>query len=406
MLRVTQASLYRASVSALQDQYRNMATVQEQSLTSQHANKPSDDPMAAFRDLLLSNDLSQVESMSRTTSLAAERFKHAETALGDMHDKYLDAQDLVLQLGNSIAAGDPDVFTAASRKARALYDDVLKNANSQLDGVPLFGGSRTNLPFDAANLSTTPVHSWTDGSSDGMTLADTTQFTAAYDSTVGAPSVPSSVKVTYRTTDDTGAALATNVYKLNVNGVDLTDVEEGAYPQTLDLGDGMSLTVNSAPSDKQALFFEVVPSYQGGAKDREVRVASNQKFEGNVTGDEVIEGAGNGRGVNALGTLAGLEGALLRGDYKEVSAWLSPVQEARAQMSDLQAITGVRNVLMESVNTTLTDDQLILEETKALNIEVDIFEVMSRLQETSQAMQIMTVSERQVLDTSLLDFIR
>ncbi|OSM06103.1 hypothetical protein MAIT1_01056 [Magnetofaba australis IT-1] len=75
-------------------------------------------------------------------------------------------------------------------------------------------------------------------------------------------------------------------------------------------------------------------------------------------------------------------------------------------MSDLQAITGVRNVLMESVNTTLTDDQLILEETKALNIEVDIFEVMSRLQETSQAMQIMTVSERQVLDTSLLDFIR
>ncbi|HIJ84887.1 MAG TPA: hypothetical protein HPQ00_11900, partial [Magnetococcales bacterium] len=134
---------------------------------------------------------------------------------------------------------------------------------------------------------------------------------------------------------------------------------------------------------------------------------NGQTLPGNVNAQELLEGTGSvGRNVNVLGAVASLRGALLRADPDEVSFLLGRLQEGRAQVSDLQAVTGVRVTQVDAVGKTLEIDELALEEAKATNVEADILEVMSTLEQTTQAMQVMTISERQILNTSLIDFIR
>ncbi|MEG3638370.1 flagellin N-terminal helical domain-containing protein [Magnetococcus sp. PR-3] len=401
MLRVTQSTLYSNTVTQLQDQYRTLSQVQEKSTSGKEVNRPSDDPTAAYRDMLFGTQLSEVEALVRTTDLAAERMDMAETNLNIMESKMLDAQQMVLTLGTAVQSGQPSVFEAASREAQAIYEDLLSSVNAELDGVPLFSGGKTTVPYNEGTLTATTVK--TRIGNEGQ-LSDATAHTA---SLTGTPSdVPSSARIIYRTTDDAGTALATPQYQVNINGVDGTAIDSTGFPQTLDLGDGMQLEIGSEPGDKDALYFEAVPAYQGGDSDREVRIATGQRLDGNVTGQEIMSGTGNGRGADIFASVAGLRGALLRNDYEEINAWLTPVQEGRAQVQDLQAITGVRTVLMESVNDSLELDSDSLKTVKAVNVDVDAFDIYSQLQQTSQAMQMMTASERQILDNSLLDFIR
>jgi flagellar hook-associated protein 3 FlgL len=103
--------------------------------------------------------------------------------------------------------------------------------------------------------------------------------------------------------------------------------------------------------------------------------------------------------------MAAMRGALMRGDTYEVNALLGRITEARAQASDLQAITGIRTSLVDSINNTLTLDEATLQETKAVNLEADLFQVMSELQQANQAMEIMSYSEREIFNTSLVNFL-
>ncbi|MBF0624266.1 MAG: hypothetical protein HQL82_05610 [Magnetococcales bacterium] len=404
-MRVTQSMMYRATATSLQAQYQEVAKVQEQSNSGQRVNTLSEDPAAAYRNMLLSSELSSVESLKRTTDIAVERFIMAEDSIQVMHDKFLDAQDLILKMGTSLQQGLPEVMKAASREVLAQYEDVMRYANAELDGVPIFSGGKTRNPFNGKDFLATSVR-MRSGDEGGFLATTEGDYTAAV---TGVPDqVPLGVKITYRTTDSDGTALATAQYEVNVNG-DSTTVDATGTPQTITVATGVEFTVNASatPGDGDAFYFEVVPSYQGGEADRLVKVSDTRNLAGNVTGAELIEGKNPpGRGVNLLAALAGLRGALMRSDSEEVNAWLGTVQEGRAQASDLQAITGIRAVQAESIRSTLEDDQLTLENTKAKNIEADVFDVLSRLEQATQALQVMTVSERQVLNTSLLDFIR
>jgi hypothetical protein len=53
----------------------------------------------------------------------------------------------------------------------------------------------------------------------------------------------------------------------------------------------------------------------------------------------------------------------------------------------------------------LTLDEATLQETKAVNLEADLFQVMSELQQANQAMEIMSYSEREIFNTSLVNFL-
>ncbi|MBF0424547.1 MAG: hypothetical protein HQL66_01825 [Magnetococcales bacterium] len=404
-MRVTQAVLYRNVASSLQTQYQDLSKIQSQSTSGNRIIAPSDDPTAYYRNVLFSSDLSNVDTLKKTTGMASDRFTAAEQSIASIQDKFLNAQDLIIQLGSANSNGIPQVMKATGQQVNAMYQDVLSDANAGLDGVPLFGGGRTQSPFTNDKLETTSVKMRTGGQG-GFTDAGSDYVAQV----TGTPaSVPMSVKVTYKTTDSSGKALATPVYAVNVDGADSPDVSATGAGQKINVAAGVTLTVNAtkAPSNGDAFYFEVIPAYQGGDADRKVKVSDTTTIDGNVTGAQLIGGKSSlGRDVNMLSALTALRGAFLRTDVGEVNALLGRVQEARAQASDMQAITGIRGTQVRSINTALTDDSTNLTDAKAKNTSVDAFDVMSRLSQTTQALQVTMSTQQQVLNASLLNFLK
>ncbi|MBF0154871.1 MAG: flagellar hook-associated protein FlgL [Magnetococcales bacterium] len=405
-MRVTQAVLYRNVASSLQAQYQELSKIQEQSTSGNRLTTPSDDPTAYYRHILFSSDLSNVDTLKKTTGMASDRFTMAEQSIQTIHDKFQDAQDLIIQMGSSNNAGIPQVMKATGQQIHAMYQDVMSYANTEMDGVPLFGGGKTRVPFNANVVETTGVK-LRSGGQGGFTDVAGTDFAAQLTGTPAA--VPMSVKVTYKTTDAKGVALATPVYSVNVDGADSPDIPATGAGQKINVAAGVTLSVNTAnpPKGGDAFYFEVVPAYQGGEKDRQVKVSDTNAIDGNVTGAQLINGRSSlGRGVNLLATLTALRGAFMRADISEVNSLLGRTQEARAQASDMQAVTGIRGAQVQAINATLTDDSNSLTEAKAKNTSVDAFDVMSRLSQTTQALQVTLSTEQQVLNTSLLNFLK
>ncbi|MBF0159054.1 MAG: hypothetical protein HQL58_05975 [Magnetococcales bacterium] len=397
VMRVTQSLLFQSSKAGLQRQFQEIRSSQEQSLSGRTVNRPSDSPTAQFRDMVAGADLASVKSLKRAADFTAQRTDLAEQHIQVIYDKFLDLQELATQLGSAQNYAIPQIFTAASQQAMAGYEEIFQRSNQELDGVSLFGGGRQDQPFSAEHVAATPMQMRKQGKGAMVAAsgwnADVSSSTAE---------VPASVKITYHS--------PTNI-EVYINGERQNpEVRSDNSEESWAIGQGISITLpadQGGLADGDQFFFEVVPSYQGGTADRTLQIAGGQEFAGNITGAELIEGKGPlGRGVNLLGVAAGLRGALLRKDGDEVNAWLGKVLEGVAQASDLQVATGVRTAQMEAMRDSLEVDQLALEGYKASNINVDVFEVFSKMEQATQAMQYMTATERQVLNTSLLDFLK
>ncbi|NGZ05634.1 MAG: flagellar hook-associated protein 3 [Magnetococcales bacterium] len=396
MMRVTNNLLFKSGAMAMQGQQAEILKVQEQSLSGNRANRPSDDPTAAYRHLIFSSDLSGVQSLKKTTEFASERLTMAESHMSHLHEAMMGAQDLVLQLGQSAVGGNPTTLKAAAQQPLAWYQDMINSVNSVLDEVPVFGGGQMRAPFDEEHYAATSVQVQRSGAS-RLTQAGS-GFAASVTDGQTPSGVPWSVKIAYDA--------ATDQYQVNINGVEQASTSLNAQNE-LDLGEGVKFTVTGTPQGGDAYYFEVVPSYQGGSEDRPIRSRQGEVLPGNVTGSELLEGKGNyAKGVNLLGAMAALRGALLRADTKEVALQLNRVQEGRAQVADLQSVTGIRNMQVQAVSETLASDEASLTKVRADNVEADLFKVLSDLEQASQAMQVMTATQRQVMNTSLIDFIR
>ncbi len=395
-MRVTNSLMFKSGAVAMQAQQQDLLKVQEQSLTGNRTNKPSDDPSGIYRHMIFSADLSGVQSLQKTTQFAAERLTLAESHMSHIHDTLLNAQDLVLKLGESMVGGNPTVLTAAAQDPLSWYQDIMHSTNTEIDEVPLFGGGKLRSPYDPTNLMATTVRQQVGGK--GTLVPVTTGFVGSVTPGSVPADMPLSVQISYQAT--------TKQYVADINGVKQPPASLDANGQ-LDLGNGVQFTVTGTPNTADVFYFEVVPKYQGGAEDRPVRVQQGGALPGNVTGKELLEGSGYyGRGVNVLGSMAALRGALLRADPNEVALQLTRVQEGRAQVSDLQGVTGIRNMQVQAVSATLEADATTLTQVKADNVEVDLFQVLSDMERSTQAMQVMTATQRQILNTSLVDFIR
>ncbi|MBF0162233.1 MAG: hypothetical protein HQL88_08085 [Magnetococcales bacterium] len=522
-MRITSTMMFTAGMTAMQAQQQEILQAQAESTSGLKIQKPSDDPSGVFRHTLFSSDLASIQSLKRTTDLASQRLATGDTSLGTVHDNMMRAYELAAQFSHGTSGNDPAILKGSATSALAVYQNLLTVANSEMDGVPLFGGGRTAVPFDESHLMATAVQVQSNGtgsmapvppgfvahvadsfrSPDGQTgvvtsykifpsattagayvmevngtrqelplspiprvgappyldlgegvtfdlggplhagdavaftvVPDGTRFQATPsqllpDTTVdggsgetpanGTPvdasagffarvapgaklaDLPLSVKVSYLS--------SSGEYAVNVNGTDWSPLKPVAarpgQPAYVDLGNGVTFHLVDAPQTGDVFFFEVVPAYQGGEADRPILVGGGKTMAGNATGAEWVEGGGSiGRGINLLGAAAALRGALLRGDSAEVAVQLRRLEEGRGQVSDFQAETGVREAQMSVTASTLAAGESSLQTLKASNSEADLFDVISRLQKATQTMQMLATTERDVLNLSLLDFIR
>ncbi|MBF0461875.1 MAG: hypothetical protein HQL87_10805 [Magnetococcales bacterium] len=517
-MRVTDNMMLSASLSAMQAQQQALMLAQSQSSSGQRIQKPSDDAAGSYRNLLFGSDLTSVQSLQNTTNLASQRLTQGGTAVGVVQNSMEQAYELAMQFSQGTAASNaPETLKSSASSAMALYQDIVSAANTEMNGVPLFGGGRTSAPFDATqnppgtSLCTTAVQVQSSGAtaltpapsgfaasvadsfqapgvgpSTAYQIAPSTTVVGGYDVTVNgvaqtppvmptqqagssssldlgngitfnlggqlsagdsvsfnvvpngahfqatpaqlsvpvdgvatpstvdastafsaqvAPDatltgIPLSVQVTYQASNGT--------YDVDVNGVPQIGLQpQDTDPPSLNLGNGLTFNLVGQPQSGDVYYFEVVPSYQGGSADCPIHVGPGQTLPGNVTGAELVNGSGTlSNNVNLLGAVTALRGALLRGDANEVTLQLNRLTAGQTQASNLQATTGVRATQVTAAASTLSTDQLNLQTLKTNNSEADMFDVVSRLTQATNSLQMLTSVERTVSSVSLLNFLQ
>jgi flagellar hook-associated protein 3 FlgL len=137
-----QSSVAEQSLSSLQAQ---LLTVENQLSTGKSVNQPSDNPSAASTILSLQNLLSQTQSYSNNINSATTQLNQTESTLTNV-------SNLLTQATQKIALADVNTgVTDAQRSADAqivnnLLSTVQGLANTQFNGVYLFGGTKSNAP--------------------------------------------------------------------------------------------------------------------------------------------------------------------------------------------------------------------------------------------------------------------
>jgi flagellar hook-associated protein 3 FlgL len=140
----------------------SIATIQERLATGKKINRPSDDPAGTETVIEVRNAQGQVEQFRRNASAARSRLSTADSAL-DSYETTLDRVRVLFSQGTS---GFTQTSTKLSIAAEldAIRTRLLSIANTNSEGVYIFGGTRQSAPpYDpttaapAAGASTDPL---------------------------------------------------------------------------------------------------------------------------------------------------------------------------------------------------------------------------------------------------------
>ncbi|MBF0096586.1 MAG: hypothetical protein HQM04_08515 [Magnetococcales bacterium] len=254
-MRVTSSMMYTASMTALQAQQQELLQAQLQGSTGLRIQRPSDDPSGTFRDLLFSADLSGVTSLKRTTDLATQRLQTGDKTLGIMHDSMMSAYELAMQFSPGTSANDPEILKGAAISALGIYQNILSIANQEMDGVPIFGGSRTATPFDNAHLRATNVRVQSQGTGSASNAPD--GFVATVSDAFTVPAGQSGAATIYNI-----APTTTGDYDVYINGerqaLPVTPITRSGMSDYLDLGNGVTFNMGGTLLNGENLAFSVV----------------------------------------------------------------------------------------------------------------------------------------------------
>jgi flagellar hook-associated protein 3 FlgL len=127
------------ALGRLQTTQRDLNEMQRQISTGRAVNRVSDDPAQTASILLLQRRLQEREQEGRNLQLATQTLNTADAALGEATDTLIEAKTLALsQIG---VGSDPDTRRAESLVVDAQLSGMVDIANTQFNGVSVFGGN-------------------------------------------------------------------------------------------------------------------------------------------------------------------------------------------------------------------------------------------------------------------------
>lgn len=126
------------------------------------------DPVAAAQNVQMLNQISRDDSFTQTASLTQGMLQVTDSALGSVVTQLNEAISLATQANNgTLSASD---LKSVSNQIAGIRDEVLSLANTNYQGVYVFGGSQTaSAPF-SLNSSTTPATATYNGDQNINTL--------------------------------------------------------------------------------------------------------------------------------------------------------------------------------------------------------------------------------------------
>ena len=148
MMRISDSMIFRQMSQGIQTTQQRSYESQRKAMSGLRVEKPSDDPAAAHRGVLLESQKRQLDSMKRNSATAFNELATTDSALSSV-------TDLLHQIRERLIQGLNDTNTAEDRAhiatdITALKDEILAIANTKVGDVYIFSGyATTTEPFQA-----------------------------------------------------------------------------------------------------------------------------------------------------------------------------------------------------------------------------------------------------------------
>lgn len=137
--RITYGAAARQMNGDLQSAMRQLTTIQHQLTTGRRINRMSDGPADAVNSLAHRAELRRNEQFERNIDKSQTWLRTADLALTNASDGLASARGLLVQARS--AALDGPARKAIADQIRQIRESMLGNANMQVSGRPLFGGT-------------------------------------------------------------------------------------------------------------------------------------------------------------------------------------------------------------------------------------------------------------------------
>ena len=144
MLRVSQMSFYRQSISNLSKLMSEQYILNSQISGGKRIEKPSDDPVGSITAQLSHRNLEQVDQYDVDVDHAMSWIEQAESSVSSMLDLLTRAQELAEQ--GATGTYDGAQRNIIAQELSGIMDQLLTLANTEVNGDHIFGGSRLDDP--------------------------------------------------------------------------------------------------------------------------------------------------------------------------------------------------------------------------------------------------------------------
>ena len=147
-MRITNTMRINDFLRQVENRNTNIYNLQNQISSGFQLHRPSDDPVGVQQALMLSAQISQNDQYARNVDNGLGRLSYSENVLYDLNDLIIDLDAIAIQ-------GDNDTVTEEDRQALAIeaqqiIDQIVSLANTQYNGVYIFGGQWTlTRPYEA-----------------------------------------------------------------------------------------------------------------------------------------------------------------------------------------------------------------------------------------------------------------
>lgn len=389
-MRVTQSILFDSARFFINRNSRRLLAAQERVATQKNINRISDDPVQAPRLLDIKTAKSRIIQFIRNIERVDSLANVYDTTTGQAESLIVRVKELLLGEANEITS-TPATREAARIEIAAITSQLAQIANTRFDGKYIFSGFSTNTE---AIADTTLATSFTGSGGATITAAivtdDSQLFFDQYQIVFTDPSTYDIVRIGDGAAVITGGSY-TSGQPISFDGLEVTITDGGSPPAA---GDDFRVTVSPAGA------------FLGDNGRQRVEVQEGTFVQQNLTGDRVFGGVGISGGVDIFDVLARVNTALRANDQTAINGLLTDLDSSRSQLDGERAAIGARQNLIQNLLDRHGDLLIGLETIRSEIEDADLADVLTRLTQEQNAFEASIGAAAQIIDISLLDFLR
>jgi flagellar hook-associated protein 3 FlgL len=390
-MRITQNTIFNNLRSQMLNNSDRLMKAQETVATQKRFNRLSENPIDGSRVMDLNSSITRSEQYLGNVSRVKAQANTYDSTLNQVNTMIGRAKELLLGEANQ-ATSTATTRESARIEVAHLTTQMVQAANTRFDGKYIFSGFATDTAaYTDASVSATPAAIAGRGAITQQKVADAAQmvyhtyqiqFTGAgqfdiLDTTAG-------TTVASNQTYTSGATI-------QFNGIQLTLADSPAAPQA-----GDNYTINTAQPGV----------YQGDSQYQLAEIQPGTKVQQNIPGNRVFSGVGQASGVDIFSILNQVNDALRTNDRTAISNLLGQLDTAQQQISSERSSIGGRINLLDTVKNRQSDVQTNLETLRSQLEDIDIADAMTQLSKQQNLYEATLSAGSQIVQPSLLDFLR